>query len=252
VTDINYAYFVDVLKKQPARHTLRVLDYGCGRGEIVRLLRSEGISAFGTDVSESFNRYNDIGDLTSTNILRPLKENGQIPYDEKFDIVFSNQVLEHVEDLDSVITHLKATLKSDGFMIHHIPTQETIREGHIGIPFSHWFPSGKLRFLYTYALRVLGFGLFKGEKSRRQWTKDGLEWIDAYCFYRKASQIKEAFEKQGLRVTHREMDYIRFRSRGKTLIEGATQINAFKPLYETLFRRLGFIAIEVRFSASKS
>ena len=56
------------------------------------------------------------------------------------------------------------------------PSRDVFREGHIGIPFSHWFQKeSRVRFYYTWALRGLGLGTWKDQApTARQWAVDKL------------------------------------------------------------------------------
>ena len=48
---------------------------------------------------------------------------GKIPLkDGSIDIVFSSNVLEHVEDLDGIFAEFRRILKPDGFALHVLPT----------------------------------------------------------------------------------------------------------------------------------
>ena len=48
--NINYQYFLFYIKNLPNSEGLKVLDFGCGNGEIVELLRNNGINSYGVDI----------------------------------------------------------------------------------------------------------------------------------------------------------------------------------------------------------
>lgn len=52
----------------------------------------------------------------------------------RFDLVFSNNVLEHVADLGAALGALDALLSADGYMIHHCPNYTVPYEPHFGVP----------------------------------------------------------------------------------------------------------------------
>src|SRR5688572_6985273 len=121
-----------------------VLDYGCGAGHIVRKFREKGLDGFGCDVF-----YGGAEERGIDKIDEPLRpyirkiENGVIPFDDaSFDAVTSNQVFEHVENLDLVLREVVRVLKPGGQLLAMFPDKSIWREGHCGIPFLHWFPKG--------------------------------------------------------------------------------------------------------------
>ena len=122
-------------------------------------------------------------------------EAGRIPFPNgTFDLVLSNQVFEHVEDLDFVLAEIARVLKPSGHLLALFPSADIIREGHCGIPLLHWFPKGsRIRYYYGLALRSMGMGYFTRGKSRRQWVADFLIWLDQYTFYRPRREILRSF-----------------------------------------------------------
>jgi SAM-dependent methyltransferase len=52
----------------------------------------------------------------------------------RFDLIFSNNVLEHVDDVGAALDALDALLSRDGMMIHHCPNYTVPFEPHFGVP----------------------------------------------------------------------------------------------------------------------
>ena len=52
----------------------------------------------------------------------------------RFDLIFSNNVLEHVDDIGAALEALDALLSPEGMMIHHCPNYTVPFEPHFGIP----------------------------------------------------------------------------------------------------------------------
>ena len=46
----NYQYFLSYIKRLPNYKKLRILDYGCGSGGIVKILRVNKINCYGIDI----------------------------------------------------------------------------------------------------------------------------------------------------------------------------------------------------------
>ncbi|TFG92627.1 MAG: class I SAM-dependent methyltransferase [Syntrophobacterales bacterium] len=172
----NYQFCAQWILQQPSYSGARVLDYGCGVGQIVKQLRAAHIDAFGCDTfyeGGDYSRFIEDG-LLGDVIMR--MEGDRIPFgNECFDFIINNQVLEHVQDLDQVLVEMDRVLKSGGRILSLFPDRSVWREGHCGIPFLHWFPKGsKLRVYYAAAIRALGFGYHKEGKGVMQWSRDFL------------------------------------------------------------------------------
>ena len=149
-------------------------------------------------------------------------EHGVIPFsDESFDFVVNNQVMEHVENIDSVLAEIHRVLKPGGKVLSMFPDKSVWREGHCGIPLLHWFPKGsKNRVYYAAFLRAFGMGHHKGNKYILQWSRDFCEWIDQWTWYRSLREIHTAFEKRFVRLTHIEEQWLQIRYGQRAMIIG--------------------------------
>ena len=228
IADPNRRYFVHYVRRVAPPGAV-VLDYGCGSGELVRLLRAAGYEALGR-----------------AGVLRPYEEGGRLPFDDDmFDVVISDQVFEHVEPLEASLAEVERVVKPDGVMYHHFPSREVVREGHIGIPLAHRMPPGRMRLLYTTALRRLGLGTFKDERPAREWAEARLAWIDRWTVYRSREEIHAVFGRNA-ELRHREIDYCRLRAGDRRWLRALLDRPRLRPPAEALFRRLAFQAIEAR------
>lgn len=192
----NYQYCVDWVVSEGGAP--RVLDFGCGAGAIVSGLRRRGVEAYGCDVFYEGGDYsgNVSGEMFSSGLIRRISD-GRIPFaDSHFDVVINNQVLEHVENLDAVLSEMARVLKPGGKLLSLFPDKSVWREGHCGIPFLHWFPQGsRPRIYYAALLRSLGFGKHKDGKPILKWSRDFCEWIDKWTHYRGLRAIQESYAK---------------------------------------------------------
>src|SRR5207249_9188883 len=76
---------------------LKLLDLGCGSGKIVYEFRKRDVNAYGADFE--LPPENALPKMETPAFRKIDKENYRIPFeDESFDLVFSNEVLEHVSD----------------------------------------------------------------------------------------------------------------------------------------------------------
>jgi SAM-dependent methyltransferase len=159
--NVNYEYFANYIEQRNLPDDARVLDYGCGSGEILAALRNRGVDAYGVEIyHKGISEEMQANPLLREGYISVIRFDQPLPYaDDHFDVIISNQVLEHVEDIEFTAKELSRILKPGGTMYHHFPSREAWREPHTGIPLSHKFPpGGKFRYTYTYALRTLGLG----------------------------------------------------------------------------------------------
>jgi SAM-dependent methyltransferase len=251
--DVTNRFVLEFAERYTRAHGgARILDYGCGAGGLVAAGRAAGLEMFGADVyyggSKTRQEAEQAGLLGA--VVREIRD-GRLEFaDSRFDLISNNQVMEHVEDLDGVLREIHRVLKPGGTVLSIFPSRDVFREGHIGIPFSHWFRKGsRLRFGYTLALRWLGLGTWKEQApTRRQWAIDKLNWIDAYTHYRSRREIHAAFARY-FRSEFREPDYIRFRLRDcRSLAPFARILNLpLAPAAATaVFRKLAFLVMVSR------
>lgn len=227
-----------------------VLDYGCGKGEIVIAGRKLGLDIHGV---EKFYGGSNIIELVRQkglleNEIREL-EGGKIPFPENhFDLVLSSMVFEHVDDLNHVLGEISRVLKSNGRMLCLFPTRDGIREGHCGIAFAHWFPEGRsYRYYWLLMFRKLGFGAHKQEKTPRQWAKDFDHWLEEYTYHRSKHTIDETFLKYFHSLRYIEDDYVSYRLKNKNLrglswLASKTPINYLSRFFFRIFGHLVFVA----------
>jgi SAM-dependent methyltransferase len=171
----------------------RVLDYGCGGAELVSACLEAGLDASGCDL------YYEGGDLSGRVPERLFREcrvqrmvEGRIPWpDQTFDVVLTNQVFEHVEDLEQALSEIQRVMKHGGSLVALFPDRGVWKEPHCGIPFAHWFPKGsRLTTLWLFLFRCWGFGYFKQGLSRWEWSVDFTQWIAQWTHYRSRTELK--------------------------------------------------------------
>lgn len=238
------------------RGSARVLDFGCGAGRLVEAGLAAGLDISGADVYYGGSKARD--EAVAKGLLgAAIREmhDGVLDYPaESFDLVVNNQVLEHVDDLPSTLREIHRVLKPGGEVLSLFPSRDVFREGHIGIPFSHWFPrNSRARFCYTWALRSLGLGTWKEQApTSRQWAIDKLAWIDAYTRYRSRREIFEAFGRF-FSSELRESDYIRYRlldRPGRGAIATMVEMPLLASAARAVFRKLAFLVILSRKAAA--
>lgn len=168
---------------------IKVLDFGCGQGSSVIELRALGIDAYGVDIAQSKidaanNQLSSQGEnIKANDVFRTILQN--IPFeDNTFDYIFSNQVLEHVENLDKSANEIARVLKNDGFYYSASPAKYKIIEPHIFVPFAHWLPAGRFRTKYLSFCFYLGIGKNNGLDGKQQDL-----YLKKHTFYRSTTQL---------------------------------------------------------------
>ena len=132
----------------------RILDWGCGHGQVTVMLRERGFE------TESFDYAADVDGVTK----RPLPEYPDVeatlssdpvglPYeDEEFDAVLSLGVLEHVMDPGGSLEELRRVLKPGGRLyVYKLPNRRSYLEWiarKLG-----WYYHGALEYDRVYNLR---------------------------------------------------------------------------------------------------
>jgi SAM-dependent methyltransferase len=95
---------------------LRVLEIGGGNGFQANILASWSCEVTSIDLPRSPAHERSYYAVQEY-------DGRKIPYaDQSFDIVFSSNVLEHIEHLSSMLQEISRVLKSDGLMIHILPS----------------------------------------------------------------------------------------------------------------------------------
>jgi SAM-dependent methyltransferase len=247
--DVTNRFVLDFARSFARKHPgSRILDFGCGAGALVDAGMAAGLPVCGADTfyagAEARPRGGAVYEILD----------GVLPFaDASFGLVVNNQVMEHVEDLDAVLREIHRVLAPGGQVLSVFPSRDVFREGHIGIPFSHWFrPGSRIRFLYAWGLRALGFGTWKEQApTARQWAMDKLRWIDLYTRYRSRREIFETYGRY-FRSETRELDYIRYRlldRPGRGWIASALGFAVVGWAARAMFRKLAFFVILSRKAA---
>lgn len=183
-----------------------VLDVGCGRGELVAELRRLGARAFGIEIDP---RFVDSGKLLEQHysdsfpILSVIGSEGKSLFpDGFFDLVVSDQVLEHVANLRSVATEIGRVLRPGGLTCHQFPARFRIVEPHYRLAFTHWLPKGNIR---REAIRLMLMAGFAKQFFPELDLADRIEIIFRYSvdetFYRPPREIDAAFRRAGMAPT---------------------------------------------------
>ena len=110
------------------KHAVRVLDFGCGAGDMLKALGRLGYDAYGCDIAVPAGDSDRIRKIEQ----RPYR----IPYaDNFFDVVTSTSVLEHAKNPEEYMPEICRVLKPGGYAMHILPAKWYLpSEPHMFVP----------------------------------------------------------------------------------------------------------------------
>jgi 2-polyprenyl-3-methyl-5-hydroxy-6-metoxy-1,4-benzoquinol methylase len=121
------------IKRFLTEDVVETLDVGCGSGLFVETLRSNGFSASGVEPSKALSDY-ALG--LGINVI-----NGQvqdIPTDQKFDFISLVDVIEHVDDPNTLVYQLSECLKPNGLLLLVTPRTDSFFHRVLGLKWWHY------------------------------------------------------------------------------------------------------------------
>ena len=101
----------------------KVLDWGCGKGKSVVKLRNLKYSAYGIDIDQKVlnnaKKYFIKNNLKFEKILKAITKDNKTNFkDNYFHFIYSNQLFEHVNNLDTLIKEMDRILINNGKGFH--------------------------------------------------------------------------------------------------------------------------------------
>jgi SAM-dependent methyltransferase len=172
----------------------QILDYGCGAGHTVYTLLDQGYSnVAGFDISDYLalrgpadRKHFYIAD-TRAGIPLPFEDN-------RFDLIISEQVFEHVKDQVGVFRELHRVMRVGGHAIHTISPRYFPLEEHSFVPVGNWFAH---RWWYKFwAIVGIRNSFQKGLSADETADRNAFYFVDALN-YVPSSCYKVVWEKLG-------------------------------------------------------
>ncbi len=213
-----------------------MLDFGCGNGTVVRDLQQRGIDAWGCDLA--FKDGEHVEALAQEERIRLIDSNNyRLPFDDNsFDFIVSNQVFEHVQNMDETISELRRVLKPGGLCLHLFPSKLKPIESHVLVPFAsviksrHW-----LAFWYSLRIGRLKDGMAIRESARHYET-----YLRQRTNYLNSEQIRSAFGRHFENIDYAEKAFLAQSTsdRGRRLYTVAQKIPALFWLYRIFWARV--------------
>ena len=233
-------HFIDNFLKfsKKSKKDIKILDWGCSRGlEVFWLKRNGYESVYGVDIDmEPIKNGLILADELDMNgnILSQLIDGEKTKFpDNYFDIVFSNQVLEHVKDIDKVAAEIYRITKPKGVGCHIFPGFLYPNEGHLHMPFVHWLPKNFSRYsliiLYVFLRREPFWPELK-DQSIMQRAKVYYSYSINKTYYRSPWELNNIFKNVLFNIDHVNLgDFKIFDNGEKSYFRGIKQffINIF-------------------------
>jgi len=204
--------------RRKGRETLRIIDVGCGRGDTVAWLCAQGWDAYGIDISPDYiQRGREYLARQGADPARLQLLNGDFTYpfpDSMFDVVLSDQVIEHVDDLDLFASEVARISAPGACGLHIFPAKWHPVESHLRSPCVHWLPKGPLRRAAVMAALRIGLAApYFTEFSFRDRVEIFSRFSEDETFYRSPRSTVATMQRHGLRCDARlaSWDKIGFR-----------------------------------------
>lgn len=190
------------LKRFSKHKTVRILDVGCGNGQLLSYLTENlpklnptmTFEIYGFDVKDHGVQRNGFLNNTVSYLsgrfpnvqwaerIATISTNEPWPYpNDFFHVVVSNQVLEHINDHDKFFSEIHQVLSGNGYSVHLFPLKSYIYEGHLLLPFVHRIMNYDLLVKYIRYLSRLGLGKFRSHQREFGVSLD--EYCEAHADY---------------------------------------------------------------------
>lgn len=129
---------------------IAILDFGCGKGQLVFYLYALGYKkVFGVDITSQDENIRFLKEMGIVENLFLQYDGQSLPFqDESFNMVISEQVLEHVFDIDGYYYETARVLKKGGVAYLSFPQRLIPFDSHSRTWFVHYFPKRIRRFIF--------------------------------------------------------------------------------------------------------
>ena len=220
----------------------RVLDFGCGRGDLVAEMRQHGFDTFGCDI-ELWHNDSEAASMEAAGLLRKIDMNNYVlPFpDNTFDVIFSDQVFEHVQNYPETISELARVLKPSGFCLHVFPSRYTLIEPHVYVPLGSLFRfRAWLRFWAALGVHneYQGAESSKDGKTAKEIADFNYSFLRTQVNYLPKSTLRREFRARFDDVRFCEREFLKNSVRGKVIYHLSRLIPFIPALFSTFRTRV--------------
>lgn len=234
---------------------IRVLDAGCGEGALIGFLHRalpafsgrQGWQVHGFDVVDSTSHRPDFpqsaigrlqqvdADVSWDKRVTASGVDDPWPYlDASFSYVVTNQVMEHVIDLDEFFAEIHRVLEPGGVCVNLFPLSTVLFEGHLLVPLAGQVDGHEQRVHWLETLYGRGIGKYSD-------PVDGADYIHFATHYRRWKDLVVLAKRSGLRISYRyTIDFYRQKARQ---LMGRSLLTACDPARSPLLDWAGFMTL---------
>lgn len=207
---------------------IRMLDVGCGNGQLLLAfarylpaLTGKTLDPLGLEVSDSAVQRPGFFAETEQRLRAGAPEydwqqrlffgrsTDEWPVeDDSIDLLVTNHVLEHVENLHRFFAETKRVLRPNGVSLHLFPTSASVVEGHLWAPWAHRIRSSDIR--RAYLTKYARTGLARKGPLRTnammtpaEWGQSRSDYLQNATWYRTWSTLADAAKAAHLQASYR-------------------------------------------------
>lgn len=229
----NYQHLLSIINTESYRHStdqeVKILDVGCGNGQLIAYLTKNlpcvqpniNWKVYGLDVVNHGVQKKGFMDETIENLSKNFSEVDwherlTLIYDDEkwqypdnfFDVIISNQVVEHVKNHLLFFLEISRTLKMNGYSVQIFPLSNVLWEWHIHLPLVHKVKNFDFLFDNIKFLSTLGLGTFHRQTkesgiSLEDWTEKHTDYLHYFTNYISYQEILNMGKISNLRTSFR-------------------------------------------------
>lgn len=214
---------------------VRILDLGCGAGDTVAALLNRGYDAVGCDLKfrpgpnlELLQREARLAEIE----LEPYR----LPYpDASFDLVVSDQVMEHVQDYASTIAEVARVTKPGSYGLHVFPSRWRLIEAHLDVPLAGAIQNRAWLGLWA---RLGVRNEFQKENTLQQTIDNNVRYLAERTNYLPRRAILDAFGVHFERAEYLERPFLEASAKTRRLVSLPLIGSILASLYHTFGMRV--------------
>ncbi len=215
----------------------RILDLGCGEGATVRALRSAGYDASGCDTV--LRDTSEAEEMIASGYVKQIPATPyRLPFDDaEFDLVLSDEVLEHVQNYEDFVAESHRVQKPGGMALHIFPGRWTPLEGHLYVPLASVHRS------YPWLLLWARLGVrnqYQRGEHYRDVARFNWHWLREQTNYLTTAAVRRLFAARFDSVEFREDVFLALSdsARGRSVHRLVGSRPALLSAYRTLWNRV--------------